>query len=149
MYAPEVLDFLDGGIDKLMHVALHEGFPQPYDIPGERVRTLGWYRYEVEAWFADRVIRELQGSTADAAPSSEVPEPDYTELRHLLSTHTWAAKFPGTCATCQERFEAGTYIGKIDGRYVEWLCIAVIEEAEFLDTPVECLNRRVPPNLTA
>lgn len=129
MFAPEVLDLLDGEFDRLLPLIVDEGFPRPYRLPGGD-GAVGWYRHQVEAWFANRVIRQLQESTDDVV--TQVPDLDPEQ--HHLSVHTWRARFPGTCARCRGRFEAGTPIGKIDGRYVEWECIEALEQAAFLDT---------------
>ncbi len=61
MYAPEVLDLLDGEFDRLLPLIRDEGFPMPYRLPGDG--GVGWYRHQVEAWFADRVIASLDISS--------------------------------------------------------------------------------------
>lgn len=61
MYAPEVLDMLDCDLERLVQLGLHDGFPLPYEIPSEG-GVYGWYRHEVEAWFAELVIAESCGA---------------------------------------------------------------------------------------
>lgn len=120
MYAPEVIDLLDGEFDRLLPLIRNEGFPMPRRIPGED-GGVGWYRHQIEQWFADRMIKELQGS-ADGGPTSE-EFPQYVDR--------WAARFPGTCAKCGERFGAGTPIGKIDDRYFDSECLKFFERGAY------------------
>lgn len=122
MYAPEVLDLLDGEFDRLLPLIRDERFPMPRRIPGED-GVVGWYRHQVERWFADRMIEELQGSADDVATSEEPERP--------LDFHTWQARFPGTCAKCGERFEVGASIGKVDDEYFESECIKALEWAAY------------------